>query len=108
MIDTDRLNDIMSEIESLKDEALDIVSAVRHHGDMITWERAYRGWNSEIETALNKHNQWLGQLTMDTLEETIAACEEVNDCVEDRGGDENDEDTRSEAIRGPAYSSNRG
>ena len=92
MIDTNRLNNIMSEIESLKDEALDIVRAVLDHGDTSTWERAYKGWNSEIETALSKHNQWLGQIAMDTLEETIASCEEVNDCIPDDDPDDDSDD----------------
>jgi hypothetical protein len=82
MIDTERLEDIMQEIENLREEAMGIVSEVRRK-DVVAYERAYRGWNSEIETALSKHNEWLGQLTMDTLEETIEVCRELNYSTED-------------------------
>jgi hypothetical protein len=78
-IDTDRLWEIREEIEALREEALCIVDDARRQGDTLTYERAYRGWNAEIEMALSKSNQWLGQLTMDTLEETIEACETLND-----------------------------
>ena len=78
-IDAYRLEEIREEIEMLREEAMDIMSEVRALGHVNTYERAYRGWNAEIEVALSSSNQWLGQITMDTLEQTIVACEALNE-----------------------------
>ena len=70
-IDVYRLEEIREEIEMLREEAMDIMSDVRSQGHVSIYERAYRGWNAEIEVALSSSNQWLGQISMDTLEQTI-------------------------------------
>jgi len=77
MIDTGRLEEIFDIIEDLRSEALSIVRDEPGMDD-VTYERAYRGWSSEIQTALSKDNYWLGQIAMDTLQETIEACEVLN------------------------------
>ena len=77
-IDVYRLEEIREEIEMLREEAMDIMSEVRGQGHVNAYERAYRGWNAEIEVALSSSNQWLGQITMDTLEQTIEALEALN------------------------------
>jgi hypothetical protein len=77
MIDTGRLEEIFDIIEDLRSEALSIVRDEPGMDD-VTYERAYRGWSSEIQTALSKDNYWLGQISMDTLQETIEACDEFN------------------------------
>ena len=76
-MDTYRLEEIMREIEDLREEGMSIVSESRKKDGGLTYERAYRGWSAEIETALSKHNQWLGQIADDTLEETIDACKSL-------------------------------
>ncbi len=81
MIDTGRLEEIQREIEVLREEALEIVSDTRHQGDPLIFKRAYEGWSAEIQTALSRHNEWVGQISMDTLEETIEACDELNSAV---------------------------
>jgi uncharacterized protein (UPF0335 family) len=79
MIDVYRLEEIREEIEMLREEAMDIMSEVRSQGHVRTYERAYRGWNAEIEIALSSSNQWLGQITMDNLEQTIETLEALSD-----------------------------
>ena len=78
MIDTYRLEEIREEIEILREEAMDIMHEVHRSGEVIIYERAYRGWNAEIEVALSSSNQWLGQISMDTLEQTIEALEALS------------------------------
>ena len=75
-IDVYRLEEIREEIEMLREEAMGIVSDV---GDNSIIDQAYRGWNASIEKALSPSNQWMGGLSMDTLEETIEACEALNE-----------------------------
>ena len=78
-IDVYRLEEIREEIEMLREEAMDIMSEVLRQGHVSTYERAYRGWNAEIEIALSSSNQWLGQITMDNLEQTIETLGALND-----------------------------
>ena len=78
-IDVYRLEEIREEIEMLREEAMDIMSEVLRQGHASAYERAYRGWNAEIEIALSSSNQWLGQITMDNLEQTIETLGALND-----------------------------
>lgn len=79
MIDTERLREIQKHIEALRSQAMEIVKQAMLKGDSVTYDRAVRGWSAEIEMALSTEHQWMGSLEMDTLEETIACCETLND-----------------------------
>ncbi len=79
MIDIERLREIQYLIEDLRAEAMTIIDEVRQKGDEVTFERARTGWSAEIEMALTTEHQWVGTLEMDTLEETIEACEAINE-----------------------------
>jgi len=84
-IDTHRLQEILEEIEALREEALCITEEARYiteearcQGYSSIYDRAQLGWSAEIETAMSRSNGWLGQISADTFEETIDACEALN------------------------------
>ena len=68
--DISRFDQIIGEVDELRREALDITtSAFGHEGS--NYQRAYRGWNANIEKSLATDSQWVGGMMMDTMEQTL-------------------------------------